>query len=276
MPQEHPAAIDWVRYRALTLERRADGILLVTTSEPAGEPAQTAARRHWEVSQLWRDFADDPELRVAVLTGRDGMFWQYPTPEEMFNDPGNYDRIVELVKETIANVHGMVNCDKPIVSAINGDAMGTGIALALLADISVASEDAHLLDGHIPNGLSAGDHAVLIWPLLCGMAKAKYYLLGSEDLTGRDAQDIGLVSVAVPAAQVLDRALSIAKRMATSPQHSLRWTKRSLNHWLRTATPGFEASLGFEALSFFGPDLVEALTARVENRQPSFGEPSPW
>ena len=268
--------IDWNKYRALTLERQDNGILLITTSEPETQPVQTAARRHWEVAQLWRDFADDPELRVAVVTGRGELFWQYPSPDEMFNDPGNYDRIVTLIKEGLANVHGMVNCDKPIVSAINGEAMGTGLVIALLADVSVAAEDAHLLDGHIPNGLAAGDLAVMIWPLLCGMAKAKYYLLASEDLTGKVAERIGLVSVAVPRAEVLDRAMEIAQQMAVSPQHALRWTKRSLNHWLRTATPAFEASIGLEAMSFFGPDLVEALNARVENRKPNFAEPVPW
>lgn len=84
------------------------------------------------------------------------------------------------------------------------------------------------------------------------------------------------MSLAVPPSQVLDTALGIAHRMAAGPQHALRWTKRSLNHWLRTATTAFEASIGFEALSFFGPDLVEALKAQVGNRSPQFGAPLPW
>jgi enoyl-CoA hydratase len=167
--------------------------------------------------------------------------------DEMLNDPGNYDRIATLVRETLANLHGMVNCDKPIASAVDGVAMGVGLMIALLSDISVVSEDVRLIDGHIPLGISAGDAAVMIWPLLCGMAKAKYYLLGSEELTGNVAERIGLVSVAVPTADEPDRAVEAAQRMAASPQHALRWTKRSLNHWLRTATPAFEASLAFEA-----------------------------
>jgi len=154
--------------------------------------------------------------------------------------------------------------------------MGSGLATSLLADISVASTDAPLIDGHLLQGIAAGDHSVMIWPLLCGLAKAKLYLLASEHLTGEMAERIGLVSLAVPPGDVLDTALGIAQRMATGPQHALRWTKRSLNHWLRTATPAFEASIAFEAMSFFGPDLAEALTAQVENRPPNFVEPLPW
>jgi enoyl-CoA hydratase len=194
----------------------------------------------------------------------------------MLKNLGNYDNTVNLIREGLANVHGIVNCDKPIVSAINGEAMGSGLAVALLADVSVASTDARLIDGHLLQGIVAGDHSVMIWPLLCGMAKAKYYLLASEGLTGEVAERIGLVSTAVPPGDVLDTALGIAHRMAAGPQHALRWTKRSLNHWLRTATPAFEASLGFEALSFFGPDLVEALEAQVKNRSPEFAKPLPW
>ncbi|GAA0623367.1 enoyl-CoA hydratase/isomerase family protein [Kutzneria viridogrisea] len=271
--------IDWGKYQTLTLERRDNGILLITIAAPDGYPAPTLTRRHTEISYIWRDFADDPELRVAVITGTGERFWTVEGNDgidEMLANPGNYDNTVNLIREGLANTHGIVNCDKPIVSAINGEAMGSGLATGLLADISVASTDARLIDGHLLQGITAGDHSVMIWPLLCGLAKAKLYLLASEDLTGEVAERIGLVSLAVPPSEVLDTALGIAERMATGPQHALRWTKRSLNHWLRTATPAFEASLGFEAMSFFGPDLVEALTAQVEHRPPNFAEPLPW
>ncbi|SFW86510.1 enoyl-CoA hydratase/isomerase family protein [Amycolatopsis australiensis] len=272
-------AIDWGKYQTLTIERRDTGILLITIAEPDGYPAPTLTRRHTEISCLWRDFADDPDLRVAVITGRGERFWTVEGNDgidEMLQNPGNYNNTVNLIREGLTNAHGIVNCDKPIISAINGEAMGSGLATALLADISVASTDARLIDGHLLQGIAAGDHSVMIWPLLCGLAKAKLYLLASADLTGEVAERIGLVSLAVPPGDVLDTALGIAQRMAAGPQHALRWTKRSLNHWLRTAVPAFEASIAFEAMSFFGPDLVEALTAQVENRSPRFAEPLPW
>lgn len=272
-------SIDWGKYQTLTLERRDDGVLLITVAEPQGQPAGTLVRRHTEISSIWRDFGDDPELRVAVITGRGDKFWTVEGTDgldEMLANTGNYDLTVNLIREGLVNAHSIVNCDKPIVSAINGEAMGSGLATALLADISVAATDTRLIDGHLLQGIAAGDHSAMIWPLLCGLAKAKLYLLASQDLTGEVAERIGLVSVAVPTGDVLDTALGIAHRMAAGPQHALRWTKRSLNHWLRTATPAFEASLGFEALSFFGPDLVEALKAQVENRSPRFGAPLAW
>ena len=280
MPNDNQRpGIDWGKYQTLTIDRRQDGILLITIAEPDGCLPASLTRRHTEVSWIWRDFDDDPDSRVAVITGRGDKFWTVEGNDgvkEMLQNPGNYASIVNLIREGLVNAHGIVNCDKPVVSAINGEAMGSGLAVGLLADISVASTNARLIDGRLLQGIAAGDHSVMIWPLLCGLAKAKLYLLASQDLTGEIAERIGLVSLAVPPGDVLDTALGIAQRMAAGPQHALRWTKRSLNHWLRTATPAFEASIAFEAISFFGPDLIEALTAHVENRPPNFAEPLPW
>jgi enoyl-CoA hydratase len=271
--------VDWDKYRALALERSPDGVLLITIAEPAESVAELLSRRHTEIASIWRDFDDDPELRVAVITGEGDRFLALEGTDgigEVLSNAGDYAATVKLIREGLTNVNGMVNCDKPIVSAINGTAMGTGLAVALTADISVAATDARLIDGHLAEGITAGDHAVLSWPLLCGLAKAKLYLLASENLTGAEAERIGLVSLAVPRADVLDTALRIAHTMAAGPQHALRWTKRSLNHWLRTAMPAFEASMAFEAVSFLGPDVVEALNAAGEGRSPRFSEPQPW
>ena len=268
--------IDWQRYQALTLDRRDDGVLVITIGEPEGRPTSSGLRRRQEIMQVWRDFADDPDLKVAVITGRGDRFWPLGGVTEMLEDPANFDKIANLLHEAVTNVRSIVDCDKPVVSAINGHAMGTGLVLGLLADVSIAAEDAQLLDGHLLQGLAAGDHSVLIWPLLCGMAKAKYYLMASEHLTGREAERIGLVSAALPQDQVLDKALEIAHRLATAPPYALRWTKRTLNYWLRSATPAFEASLAFEGLTFFSPDFVEALTASTQDRAPRFSEPTAW
>lgn len=108
------------------------------------------------------------------------------------------------------------------------------------------------------------------------MAKAKYYVMTGEGLTGKEAERIGLVSAAVTHPDVLTVTMDLAEPMATGPQHALRWTKRSLNHWLRMATPAFEASLAFEGLTFFSPDFIEAITAMSENRAPSFSRSSVW
>ena len=99
------------------------------------------------------------------------------------------------------------------------------------------------------------------------MAKAKYYLLTSDFIDGREAERIGLVSKALPAAEVLPAALAIAERLALGPREATLLTKRALNHWLRQALPNFEASLAYEMLNFLGPDAAEGLAALRQKRR---------
>jgi enoyl-CoA hydratase len=184
---------------------------------------------------------------------------------------GDYRRVAAMAGEASRIVTGMLDCEKPIVSAINGTAVGAGLAVALMADISIIAGDARLSDGHLRLGVVAGDHAAVIWPLLCGMAKAKYYLLTADFITGEEAERIGLVSRCVEREQVLPEALAVAERIASGPQDAARWTKRTLNHWLRTAIPAFDASVAYEMLSFLGADVREGAQALQERREPSFG-----
>jgi enoyl-CoA hydratase len=167
-------------------------------------------------------------------------------------------------------VYNVINCGKPIVSAINGPAVGAGLVVAILADISIAAKSARLIDGHTKLGVAAGDHAVIIWPLLCGMAKAKYHLLLCETVTGEEAERIGLVSLAVPDDELQGRALEIATRLAEGAQSAIRFTKYALNNWLRAAGPLFDTSLALEFLGFNGPELPEGAAALREKRPPRF------
>ncbi len=168
-------------------------------------------------------------------------------------------------------VYNLVNCSKPIVSAIHGPAVGAGLVAALLADVSIAASDARLIDGHTRLGVAAGDHAAIVWPLLCGLAKAKYHLLLCETLTGEEAERIGLVSLCVPAEELQDRSLAVAEQLARGPQEAIQLTKLALNNWLRQAGPIFDASLGFEFYGFGGPDVREGVAALREKREPDFG-----
>jgi enoyl-CoA hydratase len=183
----------------------------------------------------------------------------------MASDQEDYGRRVQIMQEAMDIVYGIADCKKPIISAINGPAAGAGLAAALIADVSVASDDAVLADGHAPIGLVAGDHAVLIWPLLCSLAKAKLYALTGRRITGREAERIGLVSVAVPAEHVLDTAMEIADELAQRSPLALQLTKRSFNHWIRAAMPAFESSLAYEMVTAFNPDFVAGLD-RFRNR----------
>jgi enoyl-CoA hydratase len=174
------------------------------------------------------------------------------------------------MREAADLVYNIINLDKPVISAINGVAVGAGLVVALLADVSIISETARFTDGHTRLGVAAGDHAAIIWPLLCGMAKAKYYLLTSDFIDGREAERIGLVSRCVPADKLMETALAVAEGLAGGSQPAIRFTKRALNNWLRQAGPIFDHSLALEMLCFGFEDVKEGARAIREKRPPSF------
>ena len=168
-------------------------------------------------------------------------------------------------------VRNVIDCSTPLVSAIHGPAVGAGLVVALLADVSVAARTARIIDGHTRLGVAAGDHAAICWPLLCGMAKAKYYLLTCEPLSGEEAERIGLVSLCVDDDRVHAAALEVAEQLARGAQSALRLTKQALNAWYRSQMATFDASLAYEFLGFAGPDAREGLDSHREKREPRFG-----
>jgi enoyl-CoA hydratase len=254
------------RYKELKLERRSNGVLLVTLNRPDVLNAMTYTM-HAELARIWTDVDSDPTTRVAVVTGAGRAF---SAGNDLRNPDPDFDGVRDIMRDAVGIVRGMIECDKPIVSAINGVAVGAGLAVALMADISIAAEDAKLIDGHTKVGVVAGDHACAIWPLLCGMARAKYYLWNLEPLTGRRAEEIGIVTKALPVGRVLEEALRIADQLAQMAQPAIRGTKRALNGWLRQAMPIFEHSAALEMVDFFGPDVHAARAAFREKREVQF------
>ena len=261
--------MDYADYQHLIFDRRPSGVVLITINRPEVMNA-TNARLHWELTQVWLTIDADPAARVALVTGAGRAFsagGDLSLVEEM---AGNAAAAGRTMREAADLVYNIINLDKPIVSAINGTAVGAGLVVALLADVSVIAETARITDGHTRLGVAAGDHAAIIWPLLCGMAKAKYYLLTSEFLDGREAERIGLVSRCVPADKVMETALGVAEALAGGSQHAIRFTKRALNNWLRQAGPIFDQSLALEMLCFGFEDVKEGARAIREKRAPSF------
>jgi len=242
----------------ILVDRPSPGVVLFTLNRPERMNATNDAL-HSDLAALPRRLDRDEAARVGVITGAGRAFCVGGDYGDVA-DPA-YAPKVRMMWETVELVSGLVEARKPIISAINGPAAGAGLAVALLADISIASETANLSDGHTRIGLAAGDHAALIWPLLCGMAKAKRYLLTADKITGREAERIGLVSECAPADQVLPRALELAAELAARPAAAVQLTKRALNGWLREAMPRFEASLGYEMVTAFAPDLAETVAA---------------
>lgn len=256
-------------YKQLTFERRAHGVLVITMNRPEKYNA-TDSEMHGELARVWSEVSADPDTRVAVITGAGKAFSAGGDLEMVESMAGDHERVAHMLSEMSDLVYNMINCTKPIVSAINGVAVGAGTVVALLADISVCAEEAKIGDGHVKLGVAAGDHAAIIWPLLAGMAKARYYLLTGEMISGTEAERIGMVSKALPREQVADEALRVADTLATGSQSAIQWTKRALNNWIKAAGPTFDQSAAYEMLGFMGPDVLEGAAALREKREPRF------
>jgi enoyl-CoA hydratase len=257
-------------FTSLEFDRPEQGILRITLRNTEKLNA-VGHEAHAQLASVWQTIDRDPDTRVVVVRGADGVFSSGGDLDLVEDIAGNWETRVRVFKEARDLVYNIVNCSKPIVAAIQGHAVGAGLAVALLADISVAAPSARIMDGHTKLGVAAGDHAVLVWPLLCGLAKAKYYLLLCEPVDGETAERIGLVSLCVPDAQVEDVALDIAHRLAAGSQAAIAHTKLALNNWLRAAGPAFDASLALEFLDMSGPDVAEGVRAVRERRPPEFG-----
>lgn len=251
------------------MEIDSEGIAHVILGKPGVMPA-TGRAGHAEIGALWQKLSAVPEVRCVLIRSLGKGFCAGGTPDLVQEMLQRDEARLRVMREARVLVQGMLDFDRPIVSAINGAAVGAGAALALLADVSIAARDAKIIDGHTKIGVAAGDHAAVIWPLLCGMAKAKYYLMLSETLSGAEAERIGLVSLAVSPEELQEKALSVARQLAAGSPTALAFTKRSLNHWLRAAWPAFEHSLALEMMGFGGADAREGIAALADKRPARF------
>ena len=264
--------IDYSAYQTLNITRRgvAGAVLDIHMKAANGKLPTAGHDGHRELAQIWRDVGADDSVRCAVLRGEGLGFsggGDLALVQDMADDFATRTRVWKEARDLVYNV---INCDKPIVSALHGPAVGAGLVAGLLADISIAAKSARIVDGHTRLGVAAGDHAAMVWPLLCSMAKAKYHLLLCEPVSGEEAERIGLVSLAVDEDALLPKAWEIADRLAEGSQTAIRWTKYALNNWLRQAGPTFDTSLALEFMGFGGPDVHEGVASLRARRPPKF------
>jgi enoyl-CoA hydratase len=264
---------DYARYTRLRFDRPHPLVLRVTMDNGRMNAADDALHR--ELGEVWRQIDADRSVNAAILTGAGKHFsagGDFTLIKEMVAD---FETRARVWKEARDLVYNVINCSKPIVSAMRGAAVGAGLVAGLLADISIATRDCRIIDGHTRLGVAAGDHAAIIWPLLCGMAKAKYFLLLCDPILGAEAERIGLISLAVEDADLDAKSVEVATRLAEGAQSAIRWTKYALNNWLRQMGPTFDASLALEFMGFSGPEVQEGLASHLEKRRPRFPPDAP-
>jgi enoyl-CoA hydratase len=257
-------------FPSLELDRPAAHVLRLTL-RAAGRLNAISASMHRELAAVWQAVGADDDTRVVVVRGAAGAFSSGGDLDLVVDIASDYATRLRVFHEARDLVYNVIDCPKTIVSAMTGPVVGAGLAIGLLADISIATPNARIVDGHTKLGVAAGDHAAIVWPLLCGLAKAKYHLLLCEPLDGVEAERIGLVSLCVPEEELEERALAIATRLAEGSQPAIRHTKLALNNWLKLAGPAFDASLAMEFLDMTGPDATEGVAAVRERRAPDFG-----
>ena len=264
----------YAAYTKLKLDHPAPRVLRVTFDRPQTYNS-VDAETHTQLTHIWRDINDDTNISAVIVTGAG----------KAFSAGGDFEMIREIIESPAARmttwkeakdlVYNVINCNKPIISAINGVAVGAGLVVGLLADISICGKSARIVDGHTRLGVAAGDVACIIWPLLCGLAKAKYYLLTCKPLSGEEAERIGLVSLCVDDADLQSTALETAESLANGAQSAIRWTKYALNNWLRVNGPIFDTSTALEMLGFTGLEAREGLASHLEKRKPNFPQDCP-
>lgn len=261
----------YASFEGLLFDRPAPHILRVTIDNPSQANAVTPAM-HDSLVAVWPAIDRDPDTRVTIVTGSGQHFCAGGAldamPSGAAEDRGS--RFNADFGNARALVRALIEARKPIVSAINGAAVGAGLAVALLADIPIAAKTAKLLDGHLRIGVVPGDHAAIIWPLLCGLAKAKYFLMTNETMTGAQAEAMNLVALAVEADDLAAKSVEVAVKLAAVAPTALRMTKYVLNHYLRQNQTIFDLSAALEMVNFGTAEANEAMRAYGAKETPAF------
>lgn len=263
---------DYASYHYLDIQCD-DGIATLTLNQPDNRNA-IHAEMHAELERVWLDLQADKQVNVIIMTGAGEKFSaggdikrmvsRYGTEEAWqfsLNTPASTKRLFQNILEV----------EKPIIAAINGDAVGLGATLALFADSTIISDDARFGDSHVKVGLVAGDGGAVIWPILVGPNRAKEFLMRGKLMKGAEAQAMGLINHSVPTGQVMDAAMKIALELNALPPLAVRWTKLSVNKWIKQQLNLIlDASIAYEMLSINSRDHHEAAKAFLEKRPPVF------
>ena len=258
--------LDPQRFEAISIDKRDDGIVLATLDRPDRLNAVNVTM-HAELARVTREADADPDVKVLVLTGAGRAFCAGGDfgPQAAGAVGGM------TLEEGRQIVDHLLECTKPVISAVIGYAMGLGATVALLADVVYAARSATFADTHVVMGLGAGDGGQLIWPLLMGPNRAKYYLMTGDRLTATEAERLGLVNFVVDDGTVVDEALALAARLAAGPGLAISASKVAVNSYMRMlSSVVMPLSLSAEGRTMSTEDHREAVRAFQEKRSPTY------
>ena len=262
--------LDPERYETIAIDKRDDGVALATLNRPDRLNAVNATM-HTELTRLPREADDDPDVRVLVLTGAGRAFCAGGDFSPSTDWAGTARTSSDTIREGRLIVDHLLECGKPVVSAVNGYAMGLGATVALLADVVYAARSAVFADTHVRMGIGAGDGGQVIWPLLMGVNRAKYFLMTGDRLTADEGERLGLVNFVVDDGTVVDEAMKFASRLAAGPARAISASKVPINAYMRMISNlVLPLSLSLEERSMASADHREAVAAFQEKREPKF------
>ncbi len=260
--------LDQANYETITIEKRPDGVAVLTLNRPERLNAVNGAM-HSELTTIWLDLQADPDVRAAVLTGAGRAFCaggDFSPSSNMTTKTG-----LPMIQEARRIVDNMLDVEKPIIAAVNGAAAGLGATIALLCDVVIASRNARIGDPHVKMGITAGDGGAVIWPLLVGVNRAKYMLMTGDLVPAEEAMAMGLVQKVVDEGEALNEALFLAKRLAAGAPYAVQSSKVSVNKFIKLVSNlVLPLSLALEEISMTKADHREAVKAFQEKRDPQF------
>jgi enoyl-CoA hydratase len=256
------------RYKTILIDKRSSGVAVATLNRPDKLNAVDSAM-HYELTQLPRDADADAEVKVLLITGAGRAFCAGGDFGGGLQVSG--EGAQNMFREAREIVDNLLDCTKPVITAVNGYAMGLGATVSLLADIVVAARSAVFADTHVRMGIGAGDGGQVIWPLLMGVNRAKYYLMTGDRLPAEEAERIGLVNFVVDDDQVVKRAEEIAERLASGPGQAISASKVPINKYIKMVSNlVLPISLQLESATMLTEDAREAGRAFREKREPRF------
>jgi enoyl-CoA hydratase len=230
------------------------GIRIIRLNRPDDLNAANEAL-HTDLARVFKQVNDDPDARVAVVTGNGRAFSAGGDFEYLHHMSYNQQARLDMFVDAKTIVTSMVACRVPIVAAVNGPAVGLGCSIVALSDIVYIAESAFLADPHVLVGLVAADGGAVTWPLLTSLQLAKEYAFTGDRISAERAAQIGLANHVVPDGEALNEALKMAERLLQVPHQALLDTKRAMNmHLERAVLNVIDYALITEERSFTSDD----------------------